>query len=73
VRTLLKCARLWGRNQNPTFIGRERDEVLRGYYRDRSFEQASWAMGHAQGRVEARGWLMGLLGLDQWAEDKGKE
>ena len=51
--TFFKCARLWSIDQNPTFIDRERDRVLRGYCGDRKSEQVCWVIGRAQGRAKA--------------------
>jgi len=36
--TFLKCVKIWNKNQNPTFIIKEKDGVLRGYCEDRKIE-----------------------------------
>jgi len=50
MRTFFKCATLWGGYQNPTFIRKERVNVLRGNYGDGKSKQAYWAMGYALGQ-----------------------
>ena len=72
VGIFFKCARFWSRNQNPTFIGREKYGDLRGYCGDRKSEQVCWVMGRAQGLAKTRGWSKGLLSVGQWVMDKGK-